>query len=558
MRFVSPIALLMIFGSLHALLAQEAEEQRIPYTNREYFPGDWVSYTCVRFVYNLAIAPETIYFATTGGIARYDPNGGRWLPPWTVSEGLATNDVHAVAYDVDTGFIWCTTAMGISFRHPTSSEWRNFYKDELGIAWADRIGSIGVGTGQILFETQSGRVLVADKFGNWVEPLDGVEPDGPIFWFGDRGERANHFPMFHMGRGLLFDPEGFVRDFRLREYAITCAQEDAWSQMWIGTWGLGAGRADMRMIRLEMLPFGPWAPEVRALAVDGTRILMGGFGSYEDEWGITIWDRERNDWRYYESRYVTGMAGDRVLVCAAGEGALYFGTDLGLLILDRMRDHWRTLAGDRFLPDDWTYDVLPDESGVWVATRRGVVHLSWVPRPGKEDSLVVDELDPGNLHGVEVYELHRTGNLRWAATSEGLYVWDDVSSQGGYVRDPGGPVGNPIYTVDSFGDTLWVAGWKGVEAYDLSRRMWLPPPAGREDIRERVYRLRASRAAVWVGTENGVYKYNVEDRRWRHFTVRDGLVGSRVYDIVVDGDYVWFATNRGLTCFYWNNPHRTD
>ena len=53
-------------------------------------------------------------------------------------------------------------------------------------------------------------------------------------------------------------------------------------------------------------------------------------------------------------------------------------------------------------------------------------------------------------------------------------------------------------------------------------------------------------------------EFNKESKAWVHYTVFDGLADNRVLDIALDGDYVWFGTPKGVTLFYWNDPHRVD
>src|SRR5262245_18088987 len=65
--------------------------------------GDvWTIYTNSNAVQALAVDPMSreIWAATTGGVVRWDPNTGTYTR-YTVSDGLADNEVQAVAIDTD-------------------------------------------------------------------------------------------------------------------------------------------------------------------------------------------------------------------------------------------------------------------------------------------------------------------------------------------------------------------------------------------------------------------------------------------------------------------------
>ena len=539
--------------------AQEVEELHVPFSNPEYQVGDWTSFTTFRYVNSLAIGNRYVYFATTGGVTRYNLFSNAWDSPWTVSDGLPGLNVTAVAYDADTDMIWCATETAVSYRDPTSRQWRNFYLEDFGLAGLAPIVSIGVGTDAIFLEGENGALIRADKYGGGLEPAEPADLQGSLRWFGARAKKIKRFPLFHMSQGYFFDTEGIIRDFRLRDYLVTCAAEDPWSQLWLGTWGISVGRADLRLARLDLLPVGPWQPEVRALAEDGNEMWMGGLEDDDGDGAITVWNRRDNSWTYLQARYVAEVPSDRVLSIAADGPVVWFGTDLGLVAYDRGHERWRTFEAPRYLDDDIVYDVLVDSGWVVAATGRGVSEIRVFPsRKGKKDSVAVRRLDSGNLSNVAVYDLEKTENLLWAATSEGLYVFDRAEKRGGYVIDSRGPMGAPVSAVGRAGDTLWVASWKTVYAYDMRKRVWLPPPLGRTDLGARIYRISGNDQAVWFATEQGVYKFDRLRQRWRHFAVEDGLIGSHVYTVLLEGDYVWFGTNRGITRFYWNSPYRAD
>ncbi len=556
-RALRSIAVVLLLAG--AAAAQEAEELRIPFSNPEYQIGDWTSYTTFRYVNALAIGSRYVYFATTGGITRYNLFSNEWDSPWTISDGLPGMNVTVVAYDVDTDVIWCATEGAVSYRNPTSRQWQNFYLEDFGLATADPIVSIGVGTNSVFFEAQSGTLIRADKYGGGLEPAEPADLEESLRWFGARAKKIKKFPLFHMSQGYFFDTEGIIRDFRLRDYPVTCAAEDPWSQLWLGTWGISVGRADLRLARLDLLPVGPWQPEVRALVETDNEMWMGGLEDEEGDGAITIWNKRDNSWAYLQTRYVTGVPSDRVLAIATDGPVVWFGTELGLVAYDRAHEHWRTFEAPRYLDDDLVYDVLVDSGWVLAATGRGVSEIRVFPvGKGKKDSVAVRRLDPANLSNVAVYDLEKTENLLWAGTSDGLYVYDREEKRGGYVIDSEGPMGAPVSAVGRAGDTLWVASWKTVYAYDMRKRVWLPPPMGRTDLGSRVYRISGNDQVVWFATEQGVYKYDYARQRWRRFAVEDGLIGSHVYTVLLEGDYVWFGTNRGITRFYWNSPYRAD
>ena len=105
--------LLTIF--LLASLWATAQGQRI---YDFYRPGDWVSYTNARYVTGIARGFNTIYFATTGGILRYDKAFQKWLDPFTTSDGMPDNRVRRIAVDPLTDDLWIDTPAGASYFNP--------------------------------------------------------------------------------------------------------------------------------------------------------------------------------------------------------------------------------------------------------------------------------------------------------------------------------------------------------------------------------------------------------------------------------------------------------
>jgi ligand-binding sensor domain-containing protein len=536
--------------------------------NDRYRPGDWVSYGVSRFITSVSVGTQFAYFSSSEGILRYDVFGNRWEAPYTTSDGLADNQILAVAYDASTAFLWCSTRAGVSNMHPSSQRWSNFSKGSIGISSGDEIVSIGVGQRAIFFESRSRRLFKVDNLGSAIVPASDLDFESGIVWSGARAQRPQLFPHFFVPAGYLFDPTGSIQDFRLRRAEVTSFVRDNWDSFWLGTWGLGAWRANAHVQRAEILTFGLAQRRVDALAFDERGLWIGGRNdllenSFEAETrGITYWrnpssrSAAANDWRYHEARFNMDMSSDEVNRFTMADGKVYCATEAGINIYDPQKDRWRRIVSTDGLLAERVNDVLVNNGFLWAATELGLnrINLSTI---GK-DSLDILPISPDELLHVKIYDLERTENLLWLGTTRGPFVYDVAKGSGGFLSDNMGPRDEPIRQISHADSLIWFGTIYGVEAFDMKNKAWLPGPARQRFPNASINSLLAQPEAVWVGTDAGVFKYNRKNKEWRQFTTADGLIDNRVNAIAVKDDWIWFGTPNGLTAFRWNDPYRID
>jgi len=535
--------------------------------NDRYRPGDWVSFGVTRYMSSVAVGPQYTYFGSTDGLLRYDIFRNYWEAPYTTSDGLADNQIFAVAYDVDTGLLWCSTNAGVSSLHPSSLRWTNYSKDNIGISRLDEILSIGIGRQFVWFETRSRRFFKVSKLGSIIVAADTASDS--IVWFGVRAPRPRLLPQFFVPAGYVFDPNGVFQDFRLRRAEVTGFIRDNWDSFWLGTWGLGAWRANAYVERAEHLPFGLAQRRVDALAFDERGLWIGGRNERlnandidAEIRGITYWRNPStvslgaSEWRYHEARFNLEMSSDEVNRFEIAEGKVYCATEGGVNIYDPKKDRWRRIISTDRLLAARVNDVAVYNGYLWAATDAGLnrIRLSTI---GK-DTLEVKNILSDVLLRNAVYDLERTENLLWMATPSGPVVYDMAKSSGGFLSDGYGPRGTPIAAISHSDSVIWFGTTDGVEGYDMKNKVWLGAPARQLFANININYLLAQPEAVWVGTDAGVYKYNRRRRDWRQFTTDDGLLDNRVNAIAVQDDWIWFGTPGGLTAFHWNDPHRID
>jgi ligand-binding sensor domain-containing protein len=531
-------------------------------TNPNYEEGDWISYSVARFVTSIAVGNQYVYFGTLqSGITRYDQFKNQWDFPWTTSNGLADNEVWAVAYDFDTGYLWCATHTAISYYHPTAHRWRNYFKDEIGLPVFDEVEAIGIGRNRIWFVTRGGRTFETNKYAGVIllsnNDLDVLKSDNNIKWFGGSVQKKRQYPQFFMSDGYLFDPQGVVEDIYNRQAKVSAYVEDNWGKAWVGTWGLGAGKADINTLRLEMLNFGLSNASVDAMNFYRDELWIGGSNSFGANRGITAWDLQREIWRYYEDRYTSDLDSDIIYSITVDRDTVWFATNHGLSLYSYRKGRWKTFDTFDGLSDNQVFDAVVDDSSVWVATANGIDRIL-KSSFSKKDSLIVEHINPGHLRIVKVFDLELVENLLWAGTERGIYVYDTSKKEGGFSDEIGGPVSQVVTSVSRYKDEIWFGTLSGIEVYDFGKKEWLGVPEARVFPNTPINRILASGEAVWAATNHGIMKFNRKNKSWRTFNTEDGLIDNRVNALLLDGDFLWIGTDNGITQFYWNDPSRVD
>jgi len=468
---------------------------------RWYELDDWVSYGVFRYVTSLGKDDEYIYIGTTGGVMRYDHWKDEWSTPLTTSSGLPDNRVMDLVVD-----------------------------DE---------------NREVVFFTRRG----ASRFDPFLERFRTVG-DMPPVRPPDDFEYPDLLPDFELNY-FRTDGGAYLTDPFLRRFPLTAHLTDEWDYLWIGTAGLGAGRARLRGGRLKMLPFGLMGRNVTALAFDGDHLWIGGISPWEEEAGLTRTGRDLKDWDYFEARFLFGMDSDDVTAIAPGSTHVWVGTLYGLCCYEKESDKWTTLTTFQGLTDDWVTDVALDGEVLWAGTSMGLTRFTI-----DGDSLSAMQIP---LVGQEkVYDIEVGPEFVWFGTEEGVYALDRAANRWLKFTSPDGTIERTCTAISIFGQEIWFGTTVGLTRYNRTTRQWDWHPFGEQIQGGHIICLRAGAKAVWAGTENGLWKLRRQTGRWRVFTTEDGLLDNMVQAILLDGAYLWLGSPQGLTRFYWDNPLRID
>lgn len=504
-----------------------------------YEEGDWVSYTDFRYVTSISVGYQDVYFGTTGGVTRYDRYLNRWDAPYTTSDGLSENWIERVAFDPATEYVWCLTRSGfVNYYQPTEKRWHTAPAFPEG-----------------LLATEPPKVKYPDFF--------------------------TEFQYTFLAEG----DEAMIQDRNLRTYPLQQSVVDNWDNMWIATWGLNVGVADLRTQRLEMMRFGLIEPNVAALIFDGDEMWFGGIGQLQGSQGITRYNRKSGDWVYFEARYIDGLRSDNVTSMAADSQHVWFGTYSGLAQLKKGKRSWKTFTILDGLSDNEVIDLALDENLLWIGTAFGLCSMD--VRTGAISRIANENLATAIVYDVEVDE-----SAIWLATNRGLFSRPKGRGEWEFFVDREGHLGGVVAEIAADSGTVWFAAlptWAADEKLFLKTQVHRlatgkPTVAGKEPLPiafflsmldkrtgqwqqhfppgtfpfSTIHDLAVNDRSVWIATDEGALKFDRQRSTWRRFTTKDGLLDNTVQTMLLDGDYIWFGTVKGATRFYWNDPLRID
>jgi len=473
----------------------------------KYLEGDWVSYSVFRYVTSIAMDYRHVYFGTTGGVTRYNKIDQIWDSPFTTSDGLPDNWTRNIAYDPDRDQIWADTYGGPAVYYPAFGYWSKDYKFPKELAKSDT---------------------------------------------------ANlSLPNFFTDYGPTTAGNYYVMDENLYRYPITnyLRNDYDFNEIWLGTWGLGAGVASLQSLRLKMLQFGLYDKDVKAILIDGDNIWLGGTGFLKPSSGITRYNRKTETWEYYSTSDVLFLSSQEVNTMKADSQYVWLGTQKGLARMRKKDSTWRTYNSFNGLPEDQITALKSEGRYLWIGTTRGLALYDL-----QSDTLktVKDPL----LKNLYIFSILTDSFYVWVGTESGVYTLDKEKKTWYRFVTPDGLLNNQVRSIARWSDQKVSSGkdeiWFGTDAGILG----YSPVSDKSKVYDNrlnfpevdVFKLVCDKRNVWVATKSGVWKLNRATDIWIKYTTDDGLLDNNVQDMVLDGDYIWFGTPQGATRFFWNDP----
>lgn len=484
-----------------------------------YDPDDWISYGSANYITSIDMGYDVIYFGTrNGGVLRYDLFSNRWLYPLTTSQGLRSNKILRLAYDLNSSQLYARTDMGVDVYNPGFRFWKR--SSEMDMPAPNRLPLPDGGNKNALFAPYNRPAISA--FPNLFTNRD-------ISLFND---------------GKIIGPYG-------NNFKITDRLVDNNNFLWIGTNGLGIGRANLidQHATFKRRYLSDMA--VNDVLIKNKILWIAGPAQSETQPEIIRWNSKKNIWNYYKSGHTSAaIFSDKINVIEQSSNkTIYFGTSQGMFAKPYRKD-WKSLLYT-VLGDYTIFDIKSHNGQTFVGTDNGVFKID-------DTTLSVTQVKRSVLLHVPVSKITLKGIHVYIGSDRGIFDYDQQNETITMLEMPTAISTNYISALAINKDSLWFSGAFGIGVYNIKTHAGRSFPLFNNNPFNTVSDIAITEFFVWFATDKGLLKYDPDRDYWYLYTTEDGLIDNRINHIDVQGDYLWLSTNRGLTRFRWYNGERYE
>lgn len=522
---------------------------------RTYELRDWNTYKNANYITSLSEGPEYVYFGSSGGVLLFHKFGRYWEQPFTVSNGMSDDFVSAVVFDNQNYILWAAHQKGISYLRPGALSWSNIDKAQLQMDDKIQIIRLGTTNQAIWLATDDQRYIQINKYNLddiWVAD---VRPYG-VEWAPSRYDSVPNLINYSFTNNFQLDARGNLLDNYLRPFPLIIFHTNKQSDVFGGSWGLGAFEGNTLSKFLRFSPMGPLQNNITALAINADYIWAGNTslitGDAYSRFGVSEFKKREQSWAYYESGVITELASSVVNDLVYNHNYLCVGTEQGLSLLDLKRNRWRRFSMAQGLTDEVITCLEATDSLIWIGTPRGLSILT-LPKM----TIRRFRLDP-NFLTTGINRIKQDGEKVWFSTKNGIYILNRKNEKLSHIDQFGQEVSLKTPVAGDYGpiavNNLWVVinRNRGLLALDKKNEQWLELPNLANLAELTVNDLALKDNILWVATNKGAVMLRLPDYYYETYSRADGLPDDVINRVFVDEDLVWFGTAQGLTSFKWS------
>lgn len=511
-------------------------------------PFDWVLYHGSGVINSISEGYNYLYVGTEkGGLQRLNTFTMNFDEPITMAQGLKSNNVRAVHFDKETGFLWVATPDFLHYSFSREGNWFSINLESLGLGKYDLIKKIGSSIGYIWLELNSSYAKLDHTNGFLISVFS--QPDElSIIWssglkFVDSKIKQTLLD-FSYSDGWLFLNNGFV-DKLGRRIDLSTYYYARHGNIFIGLENGAFFVGTDFMQEFRPLDFYINNYDISALEVFGDIIFVGSedFINSKSITQIDTWNDTRISFNFEET---INMSPTPIFSIKPYENELWVGGEDLLLFHDRNKDYWRTFGLESGIPTGKILDINIDSGYVWIASTGGLSRISRAEK--KLDYAGFEYL----FDNIPIYKIIDHDDHLWIGAWSGIYLYSKNSPE----LKRGIEIGQRYFdqkivrvtAMREYEDSIYFVCDIGIIKYNLTSSMWDLIFNSVVYNNKTVNDIEVVGNNIFIGTVDSIVKINEKTGLVKEFNFP--FIG-RVNHIKIIEDNLWAGTNNGLIKFRW-------
>ncbi len=512
-----------------------------------------------------------VWFATEGGLLRYNRNKKRWTT-YTTAQGLLDNEVFSLTRDKDT--LWIGSFEGISKYNLQTEEWINIeLKNEDPICEFTDVKKDRFHPDDIWFTNRRGIIKYNKKTRKFLyyKPiivtalsthLRSIEFDpfkSELVWFvgSEKIVTYNHSKDSWKTQFTIDDLTQHRKRHRINIHSITVFKIDSYNPdlIWIGTVYNGLFQYNRKTKEWKNLPIGNafFGTHVNSFTFGVNAIWIG------TEDGLYRLDRETDELNQistFANLKIGPIIQDRynsdlnwLAINPTWKENTYLGG--GIYCFDKKQDKAELVFTWSKLSSNHVHDIALIDDDMWLGTLPGITKYSkktnsWHTYWGDSNVEVIEQ-DPVEKRYI------------WFGTGSGVRRLDIVTDNWDYFTKKDGLPHSWVTSIAFSRKEVWFGTLNGLSRYDRKTQQWRSYTTKEGLPMRRVGCLAVDESNpnyLWVGfKQGGVYRFNKKTEKWQSYPQ---ITALGIYDIQIENGKVWYAANNGLAYYDLKNEEITQ
>lgn len=506
-----------------------------------------------------------IWFATKGGLLKYDRSKDQWTT-YTTAQGLSGNKVFSLARDKDT--LWIGSFWGISKYNLQTEEWVNInLKGKSSICEFTDVKKDRFHPDYIWFTSRRGIIRYNKKTRKFLyyksiivtasPHLRSIEFDpfkSELVWFvgSEKIVTYNHSKDSWKTQFTIDDLAQHQKKHRMDIHSITAFEIDSYNPdlIWIGTVYNGLFQYNRKTKEWKNLPIGNafFGTRVNSFTFGINAIWIGtGDGLYRldrgtDELSQISNFRNLKIGHIIQDRYNSDL--NWLAINPTWKENTYLGG--GIYRFNKKQDKAELVFAWSKLSSNDVNDITVIDDDIWLGTLHGITKYSkktdsWHTYWGTNNVEVIKQ-DPVEKRYI------------WFGTGSGVRRLDTTTDNWDYFTKKDGLPHSWVTSIAFSGKEVWFGTLNGLSRYNRKTHQWRSYTTKEGLPMRRVSCLVVDESNpnyLWVGFEQGgIYRFNKKTEEWQSYPQ---ITALGIHDIQIENGKVWYAANNGLAYYDLKN-----